>query len=216
MKKTTLAVPAGSARVEAFLAEARVSGRATAVVTIMEPGPEKARPAGAGERDPGRASVPWNPLSFASARAAVIEAETALGGSLDELVVFADPPADSAPLASLTPRDIERTALVWAAGYAELLREAAKRFSEKGGGAIVLVISQAERGPLGAMAAGALAGLAEGIIASGAAAFRFSAIKDESAQADLLARHVLKTLDEPPRDPGKIQKFGSRAGFFGR
>ena len=202
------------------MAEARVTGRAAAVVRIVDPGPEKAPPADPGEdgsgRDPGFVSVPWNPLSFASARAAVIEAETALGGSLDELVVFADPPADLTGLVDLSPRDIERAALSWAAGYAELLREAAKRFAEKGGGAIVLVIAQAERGPLGAMAAGALAGLAGGLIAAGTASFRFYAIKDEAAQADLLARHVLKTLDEPPRDPGKIQRFGSRAGFFGR
>lgn len=223
-----MAVPAQSARVEAFLAEARVTGRVLALARLVEPGPEKAPFADVSEspatESPATGSglpvVAWNPLSFASARAAVIEAETALGGSLDEIVIFADPPAGRTPLVDSTPRDIEKAALVWAAGYAELIREAARRFTEKGGGSITLVITQADRGPLGAMAAGALTGLAEGLMAIGPGAYRFCAIKDEStqtaAQADLLARHIVKLLDEPPRDAGKFQKFGSRAGLFGR
>jgi hypothetical protein len=161
-------------------------------------------------------NIPWNPLSFASARAALMEAETSLGGVLDELVIFADPPADATGITGLTPRIIERVVLEWAAGYAELIREAAKRFVERGGGSIVLVLVQAERGPLGAMAAGALTGLAEGLFVAGTSLVRFSAIRDESGQPDLLARQVIKTLDEPSRDPGKVQRFGNRPGFFGR
>jgi len=216
VKKTTLAVPAGSARVEAFVAEARVAGRTTAELDIVSAGAGKATPGEPVERDPGSVVVPWNPLSFASARAAIIEAETALGGSLGELVVFADPPSDATSLSDLTPANIEHAALEWAAGYAELLREAARRFAEKGGGVMVLVVVQADRGPLGSMAAGALLGLAEGMLATGSDTFRFVAIRDESDQPDLLARHVIKNLEESARDPGKLQRFGNRSGFFGR
>lgn len=184
-----------------------MAGRNTAELRTVEPGSELVVVAGAG--------LPWNPLSFASARAAIIEAETALGGSLDELVIFADPPSDATGIADLTPRAIEHAALEWAAGYAELVREAAKRLAERGGGAIVLVVVHSERGPLGAMAAGALTGLAEGMLVCGTASVRFYAIRDESGQPDLLARHIVKTLDESPKDSGKIQRFGNRSGFFG-
>ncbi|OHD22421.1 MAG: hypothetical protein A2Y38_03545 [Spirochaetes bacterium GWB1_59_5] len=203
-------------RVAAFITEAKVTGRNTAVLRLVEPGPEKATVANTEETEGVGVTVPWNPLSFASARAALIETETALDGVLDELVIFADPPTDATSITGLTPRFIEHAILEWAAGYAELIREAAKRFAERGGGSIVLVIVQAERGPLGAMASGALIGLAEGIFFAGTPTVRFSAIRDESGQADLLARHVVKTLDEPSRDPGKIQRFGNRPGFFGR
>lgn len=135
---------------------------------------------------------------------------------LDELVIFVDPPTDATGITGLTPRIIEHAVLEWAAGYAELIREATKRFAERGGGSIVLVIVQAERGPLGAMASGALTGLAEGLFVTGTPLVRFSAIKDESGQPDLLARQVIKILDEPTRDTGKIQRFGNRPGFFGR
>jgi hypothetical protein len=215
VKKTTLTVPAGSARVEAFVAEARVSGRVTAELRIVEAGEVKVAENGDGD-EAELASVPWNPLSFASARAAVIEAETALDGSIDELVVFADPPRDAVGIAESTPKAIERAALEWAAGYAELVREACRRFDEKGGGALVLVVVTSERGPLGAMAAGALLGLAEGMMAVGTGSVRFAAIRDESDQPDLLARQIVKTLGEPARDQGRILRFGGRSGFFGR
>ncbi len=183
---------------------------------LVDAGPEKAEGAETGESVAVDVSIPWNPLSFASARAALMEIETRFGGALEELVMFADPPADTAGITGVTPRAIEHAVLEWAAGYAELIREAAKRFAERGGGSIVLVLVQAERGPLGAMACGALTGLAEGIFVAGTPLVRFSAIRDESGQPDLLARQVIKTLDEPSRDPGKIQRFGNRPGFFGR
>ena len=213
-----MAVPAGSARVSAFVAEARVAGRTTAELHIE--GPQAAAPRGEAEPEADgenrTLSIPWNPLSFASARAAIIEAETVLGGSLDELVLFADPPADPTGIADLTPKAIEGAALAWAAGWTELVREAAKRFGERGGGSIVLVIVQAERGPLGSMAAGALLGLAEGMLRSGGNTVRLMALRDESGQPDLLARYVVKSLDETGRDSGKIQRFGGRSGLFGR
>lgn len=199
-------MPSGSSRASAFVTEAKVTGRCTAILNLDE----------SDEPEAGAIRISWNPLSFASARVAIMEAETALGGVLDELVIFADPPSDVAEITGLTPRIIERSVLEWAAGYAELIREAAKRFVERGGGSIVLVLVQAARGPLGAMASGALTGLAEGLFMAGTPMVRFSAIRDESGQPDLLARHIIKTLDEPSRDPGKIQRFGNRQGFFGR
>lgn len=243
MKKTTLAVPAGSARVDAFLAEARVSGRSTAVLSMEGPGfrpvpqgsgvaegsgsaetPDDAEVPGEDMDGNAAARIPWNPLSFASARAAIIEAETALGGSIDELALFADPPGDRDGIVDLSPKAIESAALAWAAGWAELIREAAKRFGERGGGSIVLVVVQSERGPLGAMAAGALAGLAEGMISVGSGLVRFIAVGDESDQPDLLARYVIKSLDEASRstgrpagrDAGRMQRFGGRSNLFGR
>jgi hypothetical protein len=218
-----LAVPAGTARTEAFAAEARVSGRAVAALGLARRAAGQGGTTGTigstvpdGATGSDGAPIAWNPQSFASARAAIIEAETALGGRLDELVVFADPPAGPGRLADLSPGSVELAALEWAAGYTQLIREAARRFEDTGSGSIVLVIAQAERGPLGAMAAGALAGLAEGVAASGPGTVRFIAIKDESDQPDLLARYVVKSLDEPSRDAGRVQRFSGRSGLFGR
>jgi hypothetical protein len=205
VKKTTLAVPAGSPRVDAFVAEARVSGRSVMELAIAVSNDQ-------------RTGLAWNPLSFASARAALIEAETALG-SLDELVIFADPPAGPPAIVDATPRDIEHAVLTWAAGYAELIREAAKRFGERGGGTIVLAVVDEDRGPLGSMAAGALLGLAEGLLAADQGVARYLAIRDGSGQPDLLARQVVKVLDEGSdraRGRAQVQKFGGRSGLFGR
>jgi len=212
VKKTTLAVPAGTERVKAFAAEAKVSGRAVASLRLVEPG----EPASGDEPGDGADVIDWNPLSFASARAAVLEAETAFGGRLDELVIFADPPADAAGIVDQTPASIERAAMEWAAGYAELIREAAKRLDERGGGTIALIVAQAERGPIGSMAAGALLGLAEGLVRSAPGKVRFVGAKDESDQADLLARQVVKTLDEEPRETRRLLRLGGRGSLFSR
>lgn len=97
-----------------------------------------------------------------------------------------------------------------------MIREAARRFEVRGGGTIVLAVVHADRGPLGAMAEGALLGLAEGILATGLGSVRFAAIRDESGQAETLARHLMKALDEPSRDSGRIQRIGGRQSLFGR
>jgi hypothetical protein len=217
VKKTTLAVPAGSPRVAAFIAEAAASGRSVAELAVVGPGREQlAAPGDDAGGDTVPPPIPWNPMSFASARAAIVEAETALGGSLDELVVFVDPPGDSRSVAELSPREIEASALTWAAGHVELVRETARRFIEKDGGTIVLVIVHAERGPLGAVAENAMMGLAEGMLASAQDKVRFMAFRDESAQPELLARQLARSLDETARDAGRIQRIGGKAGFFNR
>jgi hypothetical protein len=229
VKKTTLALPAGLPELEAFCSEARILGRQLALAAKdgATPGgsPGGAATGGTGQadaqQDAGGSSPPlrWNPLSFASARALVLEAENALGGRLDELVIFADPAPDTLPLADAAPRDIEAGILAWAAGHAELIREAARRFRDQGGGTIALVLTErANRGPLSSMAAGALVGLAEGLLAAAGGAsssWRFIALRDESGQPDIVARHLAKLLEEPPKDLGKMQRCGSRAGLFG-
>ena len=217
MKKTTLAVPAGSPRVAAFIAEAVASGRSVAELVVIEPGREQlAASADEAGGDTTSSPIPWNPMSFASARAALIEAETALGGTLDELVVFVDPPDDSRPVAELSPREIEASAITWAAGHVGLVRETARRFGEKNGGTIVLVIVHAERGPLGAVAENAMTGLAEGMFASAQAKVRFIAFRDESSQPESLGRQIVRSLDETGKETGRIQRFGAKAGFFNR
>lgn len=215
MKKTTLVVPAGNARVEAFISEARVSGRATAALHIVEPGLPRAE-ADADEHNADTDGVPWNPLSFASARAAILEAETLLGGRLDELIIFADPPIDATRLADATPRDIERSALEWTAGYAELIREMVRRMEDNGAGTVAIIVVQAERGPLGSMAAGALVGLAESLVTPGSGPVRYLGVKDESGQPDLVARYMVKSLDDTSRESGKLQRFSGRGGLFVR
>jgi hypothetical protein len=226
VKKTTLALPAGLPELEAFCAEARILGRQLTLAAKEGAAADGQNPAAREPaQDPGEsaAAVPpplrWNPLSFASARALILEAENALGGRLDELVIFADPPPDTSPLADASPRDIEAGILAWAAGHAELIREAARRFRDQGGGTIALVLTErANRGPLSSMAAGALLGLAEGLLAAAGGAsssWRFMALRDESGQPDLVARQLAKLLEEPPKDVGRMQRCGSRAGLFG-
>lgn len=237
MKKTTLALPSTDSRAAALASLAAETGRLAATLRLSATGSsggsradDEPAEAEIGAPSDAVAAIPWNPLSFASARAALVEAETALGGRLDEVVVFADPPPGPIGLAEARPAEIERTALEWAAGYAQLLREALRRLAERDGGTVALVLTEADRGPLGAMAAGALAGLAEALAAGmaagssgaqgggsgGAAAVRFIAVRDESGLPDAAARHALRLLDEPPRDPGKVQRFTGRAGLFGR
>lgn len=179
---------------------------------IVEPGLPKAD---ADEQNDEATVVPWNPLSFASARAAMLEAETALGGRLDELLICADPPAYGTSLSEASPRDIERVALEWAAGYAELIREMARRMAENGKGTIALVIINRERGPLGSMAAGALTGLAESLVCAGSSPVRYIGVRDESDQPDILARYLVKTLDDTSKETGKILRFSGRVGLFG-
>lgn len=202
MKKTTLALPAESPYVDAFVSEARVSGRDVCVGST---------------RPDAEGTLRWNPLSFASARTALVEAENALGGAMDELALFADPPADVGPFLDASPREIEASALSWAAGHAQLIREAMRRYEARRGGTVLLVLlARPGRGPLGSMAAGALEGLAEGLLARQVPSCRFVFVRDESAQPDLLARFALKALAEPPRDAGKALRHGGKGFLFGR
>ena len=164
---------------------------------------------------PATGAVPWNPRSFVSAKAALMETETAAGGRLDEAVLMADPPAMKASLNEASPRDVEDMINAWVSGWVHLLRETVSRMAGHGG-SIILIVRHTDRGPLGAMAASAIFGLAEGMLQASASGVRFTAIRDESDNPDALARHVLRLLDEPQKDTGKLLKFTGKTGLFGR
>ena len=97
--------------------------------------------------------VSWNPGSFASTKAVMIEAETALGGTVDEAVILFDPaPMGTKRLSELSLGQIEAASTDWITGYAQLLRELGRRFAERKSGLIVVVLLSGDRDPLGAMA----------------------------------------------------------------
>ena len=117
MEKTTLVVPAGFPAAEAFARLARDSGRRPAMLAIAGQAPDTGKMADGDEVDgldastaatdaagaktgaaPATGAVPWNPRSFVSAKAALMETETAARGRLDEAVLMADPPAMKASL----------------------------------------------------------------------------------------------------------------------
>ncbi|MFH2115147.1 MAG: hypothetical protein ABIJ86_11645, partial [Spirochaetota bacterium] len=75
--------------------------------------------------------ISWYPGSFASTKAALIEAETALGGTVNEAILFIDPPSTGGKrLSDLSLGQIEAASATWITGYAQLLRELGRRFAE--------------------------------------------------------------------------------------
>jgi hypothetical protein len=161
--------------------------------------------------------ISWNPVSFASTKAALIEAETALGGTINEAVLFIDPPSTGGRnLSELSLAQIEAASATWITGYAQLLRELGRRFAERGSGVILVVLLPGERDPLGAMAAGAMEALAITLASQGPEVYRLFTIRDESGQPELLARYLMKVLDEPPRDSTKLLRHGGRITLFGK
>ena len=162
------------------------------------------------------ASISWNPGSFASTKAALIEAETALGGTINEAIVFIDPSNTGKRLPELSLGQIEAATTSWITGYAQLLRELARRFTEHGSGLILVVLLPGDRRPLEAMAVGAMEALACSLAAQTGEAYRLLALRDESGQPDLLARYIMKILDEQPRDSSKLLRHGGRINLFGK
>lgn len=163
------------------------------------------------------AVISWNPGSFASTKAALIEAETALGGTVNEAILFIDPPSSGSPrLSDLSLGQIEATSSIWITGYAQLLRELGRRFAERGSGLILVVFLSSDRDPLGAMAAGAIEALACSLASQTTEAYRLFTVRDESGQPELLARYLMKVLDEPPRDSSKLLRHGGRINLFGK
>jgi hypothetical protein len=161
--------------------------------------------------------INWNPASFASTKAALIEAETALGGTVNEAVLFIDPPSTGGKsLPELSLAQIEAASSTWITGYAQLLRELGRRFAERGSGMILVVLLPGERDPLGAMAVGAMEALAISLASQGPEAYKLITVRDESGQPDLLARYLMKVLDEPPRDSTKLLRHGGRMNLFGK
>lgn len=221
MKKTTFVLPLPSPFAAAAAEEARASGREPALGRLAEP-PASQRPAGdsegAARADNAPEAIVWNPLSFASARAAIIEAENALGSALAEVVLVADPPRDEPSLLELPPAQLEKRALTWIAGYAHFAREAIKALASRGGGTLALCIAAAEgRGPIGAMAVAALEALALNLLAQSQAGTlgpcRFIAVKDESGNPETLARAIIRALDDGSRNAGKLIRTGGKSFF---
>jgi hypothetical protein len=161
--------------------------------------------------------ISWNPVSFASTKAALIEAETALGGTINEAVLFIDPPPTGGrSLSELSLAQIEAASTTWITGYAQLLRELGRRFAERGSGVILVVLLPGDRDPLGAMAAGAMEALAITLASQVAEPYKLFTVRDESGQPELLARYLMKVLDEPPRDSAKLLRHGGRITLFGK
>jgi len=161
--------------------------------------------------------ISWNPGSFASTKAALIEAETALGGTVNEAILFIDPPSTGNPrLSDLSLGQIEAASTTWITGYAQLLRELGRRFAERGSGLILVVLLPGDRDPLGAMAAGAMEALACTLAAQTTEAYKLFTVRDESGQPELLARYLIKVLDEPPRDSSKLLRHSGRINLFGK
>ena len=166
----------------------------------------------------------WNPLSWSGVRSLWQDMENRLDGRVDELVVLVDPPDGPEEILAWAARDIERAALSYGNGLAALLQEAVRRFDAAGGGTILLVLCGqplAGGGParagLRALALAAGAALAENLLEQALpAGCRFAALRDESGQADLLARHVIRLLTDWPKDSGKLGRFTGKSGLFGR
>jgi len=197
--------------------EARASDRLLAIGALQpEYGSAATQTAHSAENP--EESIAWNPLSFASARAAVLEAENAVGSALSELVLVADPPRDEPAFLDLAPAQLEKRILYWTAGYAQFVREAAKAMSAKGSGTLVLaIVSSVQQGLCSAMAAAALEAMASSILEQNPGGMlgscRFIAIKDESDNPETLAKAVIKAMDDPPRNAGKVIKLGGKSFF---
>ncbi|MBU0935525.1 MAG: hypothetical protein KKI09_10615 [Spirochaetes bacterium] len=227
----------------AFAAEAPVSGRT--LVLAASDSSAKADAADAGKpksasckktaaaadtAQPGEQTAPvycWNPLSWAGASALWQELENQLAGPADELIVLVDPQLSAAGILDCSPRDIERNALAFGSGLVRLLQMALERFAERKRGTVLLLLScsvysteegaGSTNGLLRMMAQGTAAGLAEGLLAAALPeGCRLAVLRDESAMPDLLARHVVKLLDDWPKDTSKILRFTGRSGLFNR
>lgn len=201
--------------------EARVSGRQIIELTVTDPT----------QSDPGQASsmlahgvetgsrnrcLAWNPGSWASSRTVLIETETALNGHLDEVVIFVDPDGGSDQDAVPSMAGIDSICMEWIAGYACLISEAIQLFKGREMGTILVVIMATERSALGSMAAAALEAFAASLIGTYRQHPRMMAVRDESAQPDVLARYLIKLLSAPPRDSTRVLKHGGKMNLFGR
>ena len=129
---------------------------------------------------------------------------------------FIDPSNNGKRLPELSLGQIETATTTWITGYAQLLRELGRRFTEHGSGLILVVLLPGERGPLEAMAVGAMEALACSLAAQSGEVYRLFALRDESGQPELLARYIMKILEEQPRDSTKLLRHGGRINLFGK
>lgn len=165
------------------------------------------------------ASIIWNPESFASSRAAIIEAERAFGSPISEIVLVADFPESQVYLNRSSPAELEQAISFWITGYAHMAREAINAISSRSHGVFTVLIQARETGDLLAnMGMAAMEGLANALLAQSSQGMfgscRFLAIKDESENTEGMARSLLKHLDNPPKFNGKIIRQGGKAFLF--
>lgn len=234
MKKTTLVAPYDEPLARAVAAEARVLGRS---VAALLPGADAVRQARKGRREESpeleasdtdlrsaseERPIPWNPSSFVSARAAVLEASVRFG-SVDEAVLVISP--GSAPGLTAKPAELERIlqdrvlSVLWLAR--ELLTHFTARGSAGGPGRLIFVLAdrgQLPRDPVGAAAFGAVSSFASALAESAPdAPYDIWTVQDSCPQDDLAAQYLSRILQAPPeRRPGRVLRFTGRNPLFNR
>ncbi len=226
MKKTTLIAPFDDPLARAVAAEARIFGR---TVAPLLPGSGKAasdkrapEAADAGTGEPTVNPVPWNPPSYVSARAAVLEASLRFGAADEAVLVSSRTPA---PGLSARPAEIEQALHDRVLGIFWLVRELLSAFkerpAEKGPGRLVLVLADRGRealGPVEAAAFGALEAFASSLAGtSGDTPYEVWSVQDSCPQDDLAAQYIAKLLEAgADRRAGRVVKFTGKGGIFNR
>jgi hypothetical protein len=213
VKKTTLIAPFDDPLALAIAGEARVQGR---TVAALLPGTGARKPAAPDA--PEDRPIFWNPPSYVSARAAVLEAVVRFG-PLDEAVFVAAPVA--APGLAAKPAELERFLHERVLAAFWLARELMSHFSERRRGRLVFVLAdrgQSPREPAAAAAFGALeafaASLTEGLQD---APYDIWTVRDSCPQDDLAAQYVSKLLDASgDRKAGHVLKYTGKVGIFNR
>jgi hypothetical protein len=213
VKKTTLIAPYDDPLALAIAGEAHILGRATAAFL---PGSEvkKTAPAEAPEDLP----IAWNPPSYVSARASVLEAVVRYG-ALDEAVLIASP--GIAPGLSAKPAELEKLFQDRVLSFFWLTREILARFSERGTGRLVFVLAdrgQSQREPAAAAVFGAIVSFASSLAeTSQDAPYNIWAVQDSCPQDDLAAQYISKILSAPDdRRGGRVIKYTGKSSIFNR
>ncbi|HSV56159.1 MAG TPA: hypothetical protein VLH39_03515 [Magnetospirillaceae bacterium] len=231
MGKTTIVAPADDPLSLAVAAEARALGRSVASFLpasagLQSPGkrpepPRNSRPVD-GTEAPAEQPLSWNPASYVSARAAVLEASVRYG-CVDEAVIVAVP--EAAPGLGARPAEIERLihgrflSVVWL--VREILAAFSARDSGRGPGRLVMVLAdrgQPPRDPLGAAAFAALSAFAVSLARTSTdTPYDIWVLEDSCPQDDLAAQYVSRILQAPAdRKGGRSLRFTGKGGIFSR
>ena len=227
MKKTTLIAPFDDPLALALAGEARVLGRSiaallpgSAVAREGKPGSKKSETAPEAEQT--ERPIAWNPPSYVSARAAVLEACVRFG-AVDEAVIVASP--GPAPGLTAKPAEIEKVfhdrvlSVIWL--VRELLTTFAGRAEGREPGRLILVLADRgleNREPVSAGAFGALRSFAVSLAETASdAPYDVWTVQDSCPQDDLAAHYIAKLLDAPrDRRGDRVVRFTGRGGIFNR
>lgn len=221
MKKTTLIAPFDDPLALAAAGEARILGRSVAALLprAANSGGGKAEAAAGESRD---FPISWNPPSYVSARAAVLEAAVRYG-AVDEAVIVASP--GPAPGLDAKPAEIEKVVHDRVLGVFWLARELIAKFSERdpsrGPGRLVFVLAdrgEPLRGPIAAAAFGALESFSESLTEiSQDSPYDVWTVQDSCPQDDLTAQFIARILETArDRKTNRVVKFSGKSGFFNR